>query len=487
MDTPQQHGGFKSLVLYLLSQGSGFIIPLVTFPVFTRLIDVERYGVIDMLSIAVIAGMALGNWGFSSAYNRFYFAYGTDAKKQDRLLGTMVGITLLLGAVVCVVVALLQREISVFLTQSDEWGPLLVMLVVGRYLQSANMFFFNLFRNVGQAGRYFWSDLFKRLLWAGIALAMIAGFRKGIWGLGVSQLVAEGLQLLIFGYVFRRRLFHFDLSILKECFRFCWPLSINVFAGVLNQSIDKFMIGTTLSLALLGVYGRALSIAYMMFMFMTAVLNVYTPRWNRLLFKLEDFGGRTLGSMFTEYVAIIMVPAAMLCLFAREAIIILAPPKYHGAAPFIILLGAHFACLTFSTLNGPILSYLHRSKTNGAVRVISTIANVLLNLWAIPRFGVWGAVGATIVACHLPGAFMTWLVTRYYQVTFEKRPLILMYGLLLLCIVAGMFSYYQVLPVWPDRIGRVVLLALVILVCGQVVGWQRVFRLLKHKKIGSAT
>ena len=77
-----------------------------------------------------------------------------------------------------------------------------------------------------------------------------------------------------------------------------------VLLGILNSTRDKYMIGVMVSIEVLGVYGRAYLIAFVVFGLMTSVHNSYLPKWNKLLFGLEG-SGPGLEPLFTDFVCIL--------------------------------------------------------------------------------------------------------------------------------------------------------------------------------------
>ena len=106
----------KNLSLYMVTTALQTVVPVLTVPIFTRLIHREQYGVLYMLQIAMIVGIGLGNWGLANAFERFFFAYAGSRAKQLRLLGTLVAFTLACFAVVFGVLLLTRNPLAAYLT-----------------------------------------------------------------------------------------------------------------------------------------------------------------------------------------------------------------------------------------------------------------------------------------------------------------------------------------------------------------------------------
>jgi len=427
---------FKNLSLYMVTTAVQVVLPVLTVPIFTRLIHKEQYGILDMLQIAVIFGVGCGNWGLVSAFERYFFAYAESRAKQLRLLGTLVAFTLACFAVVFGVLLLTRNPLVAYLTEQAGWGPLLLMAFAAGCLNHVNSFFFSFYKNAERAVPYVVFTVARVLVSIGLSLGLVIG-GHGIWGIVIGQLVAQGLVLIAFVARIGLLKMSFDLAIFKECFHYAWPLMARVLIGLIPITVDKFMLGKMRSMGELGVYGRAQALAFFLFTLMTTVQNVYAPKWSQRLFKLEG-SDRSLGSLFTEYVCIIIVPAVLLGLFAREVVIVMMPPEYHGAVPVVMLLTLFYALLAFGKLIGPVGAYLKMTRFMAAMSAVSMIGNVALNYLLIPRYGGLGAALATCITGLGTTVAAMAVYSRRQHVGYEKGKLMLLYGGLFACVlVAG--------------------------------------------------
>jgi O-antigen/teichoic acid export membrane protein len=218
---------------------------------------------------------------------------------------------------------------------------LLLLVFVGTgCLNHVNSFFCIYFMNAEKAGSYALYEAGRAILVAGLSLGLVAGLGYGLWGLVVPSLAIQAVLLGVFLVRFGLVRPGIDLGMLKEMFLYGWPLGAMIFAGIITTNVDRLMLGKMLpedkAMGVLGVYGRAQGLAIVLFLFMTTVQNVYAPRWNKILFQIEGQGPRSLAALFTEYVCLVIVPAAMLALFCQEIVRVMTPPAYHGMTPLVI-------------------------------------------------------------------------------------------------------------------------------------------------------
>lgn len=449
-------------------------MPICTIPIFTRLILPGEYGVMDMLRIVMVVGVGLGNWGLHAAFDRFFFAYSKDAEKQKRLLGSLVGFSALCLLAVCSGAFAMRGYLSARLTGGGGWGLLLMMLLASGAFRHLLTFFLLSYRNEERAGQYVKYDLFRLFVTTALALVFVVIFRWGVFGIAMSGFITDTAVFL--GLVTKfgvRRCFTIDLAILKECLHFSWPLMGKVLQGVLNVTIDKYMIGTLVSMAALGVYGRANSIAYMVFALMCSSFNVYFPKWNKVLFS-DDPDKKALGRLFTEHVCITILPAVLLIVFAHEIIGALLPAAYHSSRPLVIVLALYYSLLTFGQFQGTVMVYLKMTKFAMLAGFARYGLNVVLNLILIPRFQAMGAVCATLAVGIIHTVVYAAALGRRHKAHYERMKLATLYGTLTCCAAAALCCQWSLVPYGRGLLLRAALMAAFMAVWVRAVGMARI-------------
>ncbi|MBE3038398.1 MAG: oligosaccharide flippase family protein, partial [Chloroflexi bacterium] len=432
---------------------------------------------LEMVQIIMVVAIGFGNWGLMTAFNRFFFDYAASREKQIRLLQTVVTFTVLCFMVVFVAVFFLRDWLAGYLTGTDGWAWFLIAVLASGFLNHVIGFFFAYLRCSESASSYVKYDLSLLVITTAISLALVLDHR-GIWGLVLGALVARVLVFVLFAARYRLLRPRLDLPILKECLLYGWPLMAHVLTSILNLSVDKYMVGTMVSLASVGVYGRAQTIAGAVWLLMMAVLNVYTPKWNRMIFGIDPGGPRGLMALFLDYMAIIIVPPIILVLFSREIVGILLPELYHDAIPMVIGLTGYYLVLALSVLMGPIGNYLKMTRWMGLEAILTNAAHIGLNLVLIPR---WGALGSVVATCGVGVVFTAleiYIYGRKYPLPFEKAKLAAFYGGYLVCGVAAYLCYRDTIAYGPGLALRLILAAAFAGLWLKVVGVHRARALL---------
>ena len=464
----------KNISFYGISQALNIAVPICTIPIFTRFISPDEYGVMDMLTIVMIVGVGLGNWGLHAAFDRYFFAYSKDAQKQKRLLGSLVGFSTLCLLGVCCGAFALRGYLSARLTGAAGWGLLLIMLLASGAFRHLLTFFLLSYRNEERADQYVKYDLFRLFVTTALALVFVVIFRYGVFGIAMSVFIANTAIFLALVMKFGiYRCFTIDLAILRECLHFSWPLIGKVFLGVVNVTIDKYMIGILISMAALGVYGRANGIAYVVFALMCSSFNVYFPKWNKILFGTSS-DNKTLGQLFTDHACLTSLPALFLILFSHEVVRILLPVAYRSSGPLVVVLAFYYSLLAFGQIQGIVINYLKMTKFGMLVHFFRYGLNVVLNLILIPRFGAMGAAFATLTVGIIHMSILAMVLSRKYAINYERKKLAVLYGVLLCCTAVSLCSQWSVVPYVRGLVLRIVLLGVFILVWARAIGPGRI-------------
>ncbi|MCE5325931.1 MAG: oligosaccharide flippase family protein [Planctomycetaceae bacterium] len=472
---PQPASTLKGLSLYGLVQVANGLAPLLTVPIFARAIGPDDYGVWDMLGAAMAIGIMLGNWGLPAAYTRFYFAYVNDAQRQQRLLGTLVGFTSLCLIAVCGLFYALGEPLTRLAGVPAFWSPLLMLVIVFGSLRCLEEFFLLYFRNSGQAAAYAQWDLLRLVLQTALSLVLVLAFGLGVYALALSCMAAYAavLAVLIWRMGLRTCL-AIDTAILRECLAFGWPLMTKIVMSVLSLVISRGMLTyITGGTASQGILGRANGLANMVFMFMVAAENIYSPRWNHVLFQTGQTG-KSLGRLFTEHAAISSYMALGLILLGQEFVSLILPPAYAGAQSLVIVLALYYALLAFQQVQGAALHYLKMTKSQMACVFGSYVALVALNLVLIPRWEAMGAALGTLASGVLTIAAFELLLVKRYRIGYEGRKLLFLYGSLVVCSGVAMACTAGWVDYWAGLATRLALLAGLSLGWAGVLGWATV-------------
>lgn len=436
------HGG---AIWYLTSTAVGLVIPLLTLPVITRVLQPEEYGAWVLASAYGMLISALSNFGMSVIYERSFFE-SKEVGESAALLWTTVAFVAALLAIALVATWFWRDTLSGWVMHSSDHTALLFWTACAVGVANLKTYFLMYLRNRGEARRFALFSIDEMLLGAVASVLLVAWWQVGPLGLAWGPLGASLVVLAVLTLHFLRRLpVRFSASRLTASLRLGFPLLPRVFLALFGQVFDKWLVGLVAAAGGVAAYAIGQRLAFVVFAVATSLENVFQPRTYRLMFDGGVAAGKEIGRLLTPFAYATVGVAVVVGLGAEEAIWVLAPQSYVGATAVTNVLVVHFAFTFFG--KQPQLLY---AKKIGLLSALSSLS-VLLNaasMWLFAtRYGAVGAAMGTVTAGILTTSLLVSVSQRHYRIEYERAKLLLIYayfvcGLAATCLLqAAELSY----------------------------------------------
>lgn len=414
--------------IYLLPLVVGNLVPIVTLPLFTRLLTPDDFGAWALANsyASVVGGLA--GAGLSIGYERNFFEQ-TNAANRTRLLYSSMAFTACTFLVALLVTAAWKAPISLWLIGQPGYESILVWSLATTAVVSVKAFYMTFLRNSEQAGAYSTYMIAERLLTAAFSLMLVWGLQTGIIGMVAGQLAAAVMVLIVIA----RRLLPanpvgFDGRLLGDALKVGSPLMPRVLFNVLGNNVDKYLIGQVSSLGGVGLYSIGQRVANIAFTYMTALQNVFGPQVYARMFSGDPAAGVTIGQYLTPFAYTSTVMSFLIGVFSEEILTVLAPSDYRGAIPIVSILVLYFAVLFFGKM--PQIVYARKTYLISVIAAVSTAVNIACGAAGIWLFGTIGAAWGTLTA----GVIMTTVTfvvgQRCFRIRWEAGPMVSIFGLL---------------------------------------------------------
>jgi len=412
----------KNSLLYLLPTIITSVLPFLTIPIFTRILTREDYGVLALAQIYAIFVNGLANFGMTAAYERDYFQYREDRLKTPQLLYSILLFVMLNFLLLALSTYVFRKPLSNLIIGSTEHGNILFLAFCAQFFYSVNYYYLTYFKNSETARDFVAYTIFGTLINFIISLFLVAYLRIGVVGLIYAQLCSGATIFGIMSYKFTASLpFSLSMPILSKSLQIAYPLTPRIFLGVVATQFDKYMIGLLASVGGVGIYSIGQRISYIVFTYMTAIENVFSPQVYKRMFDLGDKGGSAIGKYLTPFAYISIFLALVVALFSEEVISILTPPPFHDAIDIVAVLSMYYGLLFFGKLTGTQLIFTKKTHITSLLTMGSVGINVALNIQFIMRWGAIGAAWATLLAGLISGAISFLVAQYYYEIKWEYR------------------------------------------------------------------
>jgi O-antigen/teichoic acid export membrane protein len=424
---------------YSMNTLVGPIFTLLLTPLYTRVLGVDNYGVIGVLTPLGVLMFLLGLLGLTSALPVLYYD-PQRREQQQRIVASALWVAAIWSVALALGVYLGAApitRIAVGQMMRDDMPALVRLTVIGLpfgVIYSIQTTVLRLHFAIWRANLL---ALLYILATAGTNLVFVVVLGWGVMGvisagvltnviLGVAGLAVAPKSLTVLpSYALMRLLVRTSVPLL--------PASLAVW--VLTYG-DRLFLPRSVAFQQIGLYDIANKLASALALLVEPFKSAWGPF--ALSIQQDPNAPRTYSTALTYYCIVGLGLGLGLSLFAHEALLILTTPQFIDAERYIWLL----ALTSLSSGFGLIVTIglLIEKKLAQVAWLVTAAAalNTLLNFLLIPPLGVLGAAAATVLA-YLASALMTAIrAQRVHPIGYEWRKVGLTFAVYLTLAGSGL-------------------------------------------------
>ena len=432
-------------------------IQFITTPIFTRLLSTTEYGKYNVFLswfgiFEVIVGLGLNGGIYAQGIIKF-------ESKKNAFTSALVGLTILLVVMWSGFYILFADGVNeiTHLTFNETilMGPLIALnAVLG-------------FWSVDKRSQFDYKpvvfiSIISAILNPVISIMLIKynidGSYVRIIGMFITALIID--TPIMFKILFKGRKIC-SIEIWKYALNFNIPLIPHYLSSIILNSSDRIMIEKIVGVSEAGIYSLAYSVAMIMMMFNSALLQTIEP-W--LYKKIKE---RRMNKMpmvaYSSFIAVALVNM-LLILFAPEIIRIFAPEEYYDAIyvvpPVAMSVFFSFMYSFFATFE----FYFEKTKYISFATSIGAVTNIILNYVFINWFG-YIAAGYTTLLCFVIYAIFHYIFMNIiYKDKFEGKQLYDTRIIILISLIF-VFASFGAMACYISIYYRLMYLACLFLIC----------------------
>lgn len=166
---------------------------------------------------------------------------------------------------------------------------------------------------------------------------------------------------------------------------------------IVYAQVDRIMIGNMLDKSAVGFYSAALAIAALWSMIPSTLIQSISPVLYDAAKRDRNLYMRRLRQSYAIIFWLNALYSLFICFFAHWVIVILYGKDYLEAKNALRIVVWYYGISTMSTLNQVYLANDAKNKYVNRFCIAGLITDVILNFLFIPRWGINGAAGATLI------------------------------------------------------------------------------------------
>ena len=409
--------------LSYISMGFGYIISIIYTPIMLRLLGQSEYGLYNLVA-SFVSYLGLLNFGFGSAYMRYYSRYRVQNDQDNiaKLNGMFLIVFFLIGLITVFAGAVLVFNVDFIfgdkltLNELSTAKTLMAILV----FNIAISFPISVFQShIAANEQYVFQNLLQMLKTIInpflILPVLMMGFKSvGLVSVTTAITIIIGISNVVFCFEklkMRFNFLQFDISLMKEMTIFSSYLFMNMIIDQINWNVDKFIIGRYRGTVAVAVYGLAAQLNMYYLSLSTAISNVFIPKVNRMVAEIND--NEELTSLFTRIGRVQFILLSLVCsgliFFGYPFINMWAGTNYSEAYSIMLLLVIPVTIPLIQNIGIEIQKAKNMHQFRSWIYLSIALGNICLSIPLTKQYGGIGAAIGTAISLFIGnGLIMNW-------------------------------------------------------------------------------
>lgn len=297
-------------VLSYLSMGIGYLVSIVYTPIMLRLLGQSEYGLYNLVA-SVVAYLGVLNFGFGSAYMRYYSRYKVkeDKEKIATLNGMFLIIFSIIGLIAVIAGTILAMNTELIfgskLTSSElSRAKVLVMILVINLAVSFPNIVFTSYITANE--KFIFQKLVQMIRTVVNPFIVLPILLMGYGSVGmvvtttILNILIEIINAIYCINKLKMKFYfkQFDFILMREMTVFSSFIFINMIIDQINWNVDKFILGRFHGTVSVAVYGLAAQLNSYYLSMASIISSVFIPRVHRLVACSKD--NDNLTKLFTK-------------------------------------------------------------------------------------------------------------------------------------------------------------------------------------------
>jgi len=428
---------------FLTGGALSLLLGLITFPILTRVMSTEQYGIMGLVTTTMSLTVAFSKAGLSNGIIRFYQKFRDNEAQRTVFASTVFIRGLILSIITTGLYLSLFPFLSRYLGINEKFVFCFMIMAAYLFIRPVNIIILNMLRVNDKTIFMNLLGLAGKIISITLSLTLFIYIIHDLYGYFVGIIISEFIvSIFLFYWFFSNYKIKYNKvsKDLTACLiKFGAPLLFTELSYLLLSYADRYMLVAWHGESALGIYSVGYNLAMyisglLTFSLAYSVIPVYVE-------VFEKYGRERTEEFLNKCMHYLIIAVLPICFgyyaIANDLFIFLASEKYILAATFspIILVGTFIMGMN-DVFNAGL--YLKKKSVLILIIMLAAVAvNIILNLILLPKFGIMGAALATLVACLLSSVLTISLSFKYIAVRVRIWHIAyyLFLSILMYCIV----------------------------------------------------
>jgi O-antigen/teichoic acid export membrane protein len=406
----------------------GKLIGFLMIPVYTRFLSPADYGVIELVDMTLTVLGTLAGYSLKAALVRFYYDYERESERAELVSSAFIFLAAVSLALTLSLFPFAGGMASLIF-KSEGYAPFFRMVLAMLAFQMVAEFCLNYLQVKQESLRFTWFSTARLALGLSLNILFVVVLRQGAMGIVASMLVTSvAMGTALSAWTLAKTGFRFSWPKVSPLLIYGYPLIFGAFSNFVLTFSDRYFLNHYTDLAEVGLYSLGYKISMLLPVLIT---NPFISIWAAKRYEIaKQPDADAISVRVFNYFTLVLVFAALgLCVFAREAIALVAAPRFAGAARYLPILTVGYLCnaLYYHFNYGIYLK--NKTRYIAWILVSAAVLNTVLNFFLIRSWHGLGAATATALSFLYISVATYVIASRLHKLPYEFGRLALLLGL----------------------------------------------------------
>lgn len=393
--------------LSYISMGLGYLVSIIYTPIMLRLLGQSEYGLYNLVA-SVVAYLGVLNFGFGSAYMRYYSRYKVqdDREKIATLNGMFLIIFSVIGLIAVIAGTVLAMNTEVIFgseltsTELSRAKILMLILVINLAISFPNIVFTS---HITANERFVFYKLVQMIKTVVNPFVVLPVLIMGYGSVGmviVTTILNIMIEIANATYCFKKLKMrfsfrNFDLKLMREMTVFSSYIFLYMIIDQINWNVDKFILGRFKGTNEVAIYSVGAQLNTYLISISATISSVFIPRVNNIVAKNSK--DKELTNLFIKIgrvqYAFVTLAIIGFIIFGKAFINLWAGLNYYESYKVAVLLMVPMLVVLIQNIGIEIRKAQNKHKTPAIFMMFIALLNLIIT---IPLAKMYGAVGSAI-------------------------------------------------------------------------------------------
>ena len=404
----------KNTVIFAAANIGAKIINFLLVPLYTNVLSRAQYGTAELVLNCTNIIIPIASLSISDALLRF----GLDKEIDENVVLKNSAIVLFFGSIICMA----MTPIYSLYSGIGTWALWFSVLCVSQMIRNT----LTLFAKTLQRNKLFAVDTVIYTFVLGISnIILLAILNAGVRGYFLSYILANLFSIVFLGVkekvVYRIIISKYEKKVFSDMLKFCIPMIANALSWWIIHFSDRVMLEQMMTVEEVGLYSAAAKIPNIVSTF----LAVFTQAWtiSSVLEYDDERDEKFYSNVFSFYLFSLSTMCSAFLLIVKPFMQVYVGANFTASWIYVPLLIAATVFGAIATFVGPIYSAAKKNVAATLTTVFGGCVNLVFNFFLIKRYGIIGAVIATLIASMTMGIVRLYDSRRFFRFKINQRKL----------------------------------------------------------------